>query len=411
MTARLAWVEKAVNDDKPSQEQMGESLNTVLERAKVEWEAAFDSISEGIATVEPDGRVRRVNKALASLLGRDVRQMVGQNCCDLFVHHRNHEGACPVRNHPGGDQGGFEVFFPDYRYYEDSVHPIARGGRTLGFVITVRNATREQMAKQERKHLYLRIEEAGRKQKAAEEARDGLHRELKRSERAAALGNLGAVVFSELNRTLRMVHDGLQVVRIITVDDDGGERERAETVIEELTAATARSNQILDKLGLLRVDEADTGSSIRLNDLLTEVVQEARTAAQDAGVPLNLEQEDLAETFGNRGQIKAVFSSIVLNAIDAARDGEGSVTVVAQRDGEFTQIEVSDTGKGIEAEHLPQIFNPFFTTSPQSTRVGLGLTICLAIVQAHRGHIEVDSQATVGTTVKLLLPVADSPRG
>jgi len=399
--------EDSVGDKIEQQPPTGERLKLILERAKAEWEAAFDSISEGIAIVEPDGTVRRVNAALATLLGRDIRSMVGLRCCELFAHHRVDDKACPVINYPHGKQGAFEIFFPDYRYYEDSFHPIMRAGRAQGYVITVRDVTREQMANQERKHVYLQMEEAARKRKLAEDALEDIRAELVRAEKTATLGSLAAMVFSEINRAIRTLHDGLEILADKCCEAEESVTDDCRSIVSELLATAGRSSRILDKLAQLRVEDADSIDELDVNRIVEEVLDESRETADRFRVELLFSPGKPGPVEGNRDQLFAVISSLVLNAIDAAtKMGGGTVTISTGLERQFARIEVADKGKGIEAAHLPQVFNPFFTTDPQSSKIGLGLTICQAIVQGHHGHVVVDSEPDKGTTVKILLPLA-----
>jgi signal transduction histidine kinase len=75
-------------------------------------------------------------------------------------------------------------------------------------------------------------------------------------------------------------------------------------------------------------------------------------------------------------------------------------------EGEAVKLTVSDTGKGIPAELLERIFDPFFTTKAAPTRLGMGLSLCHAIVEAHHGKISVESAPGTGTTFTVLLPAA-----
>ncbi len=386
------------SDEGPDTGLGTEQINLTLERAKAEWEAAFDSISEGIAIVDLDGTVRRVNRALASLLGRDVRNMVNVGCCDLFAHHRNEAHGCPVRDYPEGNRGTFEVFFPDYRYYEDSVHPIMRGGTMQGLVIVVKDVTREQMAQQEKRHLFLQVEEAARKSRLAESTLESVQSELDSVEKTATLGRLAATVFAEVNRTMRMVSDGLDLVT-------SGEAEIE--VLGDLATASSRCARMLDKLSKVRVDDSESVNTLFLDRLLREVAADLADELKLARVTIDLRLTELPPGEGNIDQIRAVFSSLLSNAIDATRKGSGTVVVQLRRDGDFARIEFHDDGEGIESAHLPHIFNPFFTTDPNSHRIGLGLTICQSIIQGHRGHIEIESEAGQGTNVKVLLPIGD----
>lgn len=383
----------------------GESLNTTIERAKAEWEAAFDSISEGLLFVDPEGRVKRANRALAALLGRDVRQLAGLTCCDLFTHHNAHDQACPIRSYPEGNKGTFEVFFPEYRFHEEKVHPIIRAGKEQGFVIAVRDITIEQMATEERKHLHLEIEEAARKRNRATEVIASLKAELAAVEQTAAVGRLAAVLFAELDRSLRMVHDGLAIVSDRCADaatDDTGE---IASILQDLQTAAVRDLEILGKLSAVRPGEADSPDEMDLNQLVEEVIADVQAEADAHGVAVEFKPGQLPSLFGNRAQILAVIAGIIRNALQATKPAQGTLKVVTARHGDYARLEVQDTGGGIAPAHLAQVFNPFFSTDPEGRKVGLGLTICQTLVQGHRGRIEVTSSIEEGTTVSCFLPV------
>ena len=109
----------------------------------------------------------------------------------------------------------------------------------------------------------------------------------------------------------------------------------------------------------------------------------------------------------DREQIKQVFLNILLNSIEAT-PGRGEITVktrsFAKPGGEpYIQIEFTDTGHGIPADHLEDIFTPFFTTKDKGS--GLGLSISHQIVQDHRGYIDVESELNKGTSFFINLPL------
>ena len=71
------------------------------------------------------------------------------------------------------------------------------------------------------------------------------------------------------------------------------------------------------------------------------------------------------------------------------------------------QVEFSDTGEGISAEHREKVWEPFFTTKPEGKGTGLGLAICRRIVDEHGGRIEIESETGLGTTVRVTLPATN----
>jgi signal transduction histidine kinase len=97
--------------------------------------------------------------------------------------------------------------------------------------------------------------------------------------------------------------------------------------------------------------------------------------------------------------------NILNNAIQAIENG-GSITVKTIFSNKNSVIiSISDTGKGIEKEHLDNIFDPFFTTKNIGEGTGLGLSISYGIIKEHKGEINVESNIGVGTTIDIKLPI------
>ena len=103
-----------------------------------------------------------------------------------------------------------------------------------------------------------------------------------------------------------------------------------------------------------------------------------------------------------------MFLNLVLNARDAM-DGGGTLTIRTWSDGACARIDIRDTGQGIAPEHLPRIYDPFFTTKAARKGTGLGLSVTYGIVQEHGGTIEVQSEPGAGTLFHLEFPLSRKP--
>jgi signal transduction histidine kinase len=110
---------------------------------------------------------------------------------------------------------------------------------------------------------------------------------------------------------------------------------------------------------------------------------------------------EVAEVEHDSDQMHQVLLNLLLNAVQAI-DGPGTVTVEIKPVDGFALISVSDTGRGIAPEHLPNIFRPFYTTKGNGT--GLGLSLARRIVESHGGRIEVSSEYGSGTQFRVYLP-------
>jgi len=108
-------------------------------------------------------------------------------------------------------------------------------------------------------------------------------------------------------------------------------------------------------------------------------------------------------------QLNQVFMNLVVNAAQAI-EGEGQITVTTACTGDNgVQISVTDTGSGIDADKLTQIFEPFYTTKPVGKGTGLGLSLSWGIVERHGGSIKVSSEPGKGTTFTVTLPIEGPP--
>lgn len=117
--------------------------------------------------------------------------------------------------------------------------------------------------------------------------------------------------------------------------------------------------------------------------------------------------EDIPFVKGNGLQLQQVFTNLVLNAVQAMPKG-GTLDIRTRRNGEMVEAVFSDSGSGIEPEHLHRIFEPFFTTKPVGEGTGLGLSVSYGIIKHHGGEIRVTSELGRGSTFTVMLPLLPS---
>ena len=113
--------------------------------------------------------------------------------------------------------------------------------------------------------------------------------------------------------------------------------------------------------------------------------------------------DDLPMLVGNIGELEQVFINLMINAQNAMADG-GTFMIEVQCQGQEVEVRFADTGPGIAPEHFDRIFEPFYTTRPDGT--GLGLYISKAIVVRHGGTLRLTNHSEGGAIVTVLLPIA-----
>ena len=135
-----------------------------------------------------------------------------------------------------------------------------------------------------------------------------------------------------------------------------------------------------------------------------------RTEARRRGVALDVRPAATAAPLvGDRVQIQQVLLNLVLNALDAVNglpEARRTVAVSVERDADRLALVVRDRGQGIAPEHLPKLFDSFFSTKHRG--MGLGLSIARTLVEAHGGHIRAESGPGEGAVFRAEWPVAGS---
>lgn len=179
---------------------------------------------------------------------------------------------------------------------------------------------------------------------------------------------------------------------------------KAQTLLEVAHQAGARSQAMAKQLLTLSKQNAEAREPIQIGQALQEAAR-----LLERGSPCTFKvtiEPDLWPVQANMGQISQVFNNLIINAIHASPPG-GVLELRAFKTQEgpeqrAVQVEIQDHGTGIEPEHLPKLFEPYFTT--KKTGSGLGLPSVKALVEDHGGHIRVDSTLGEGTTMTLVLP-------
>jgi signal transduction histidine kinase len=234
------------------------------------------------------------------------------------------------------------------------------------------------------------------------EQRDRLRR-LYRAERLAAAGQLAAGVAHEIRNPLTSIRSTIQYVL-----PSFGAADQKRILLDELLSEVDRIDRIVnDLLSLTRPTDFHP-SELNLVELLDHALLLIGPQARKQAVEIKFTHfEDELKVSGDAGQLKQVFLNIFLNSLQAMPQG-GTLGVSARRKSaelsgrELVDVQVTDTGAGIPAEHLDKVFDPFFTLKKEGT--GLGLSISYSIIQQHEGDIELHSEVGRGTTVIIRLP-------
>src|SRR6266436_4086640 len=244
--------------------------------------------------------------------------------------------------------------------------------------------------------------------KRAEEALEALRQaqaDLARVNRVTTMGELTASLAHEVNQPIAAaVTNANTCLRWLTRDHPDLEeaREAAMRIVKDGT----RAAEIISRTRLLFKKGSPERELVDVNDVIREMIILLRgeTARYNILVGMNL-AADLPQVMADRVQLQQVFMNLMMNAIDAMKnvDGTRELDIKSQRaENEQLLLSVGDTGVGLPAQEVSQIFNAFFTTKPDGT--GMGLSISRSIVESHGGRLWATSNSGRGATFHLTLP-------
>lgn len=246
-------------------------------------------------------------------------------------------------------------------------------------------------------------------ERKAAEAEIARQREaLHQSEKLTALGSLLAGVAHELNNPLSVVVGYSAMLQELAPDD--GTRQRA----AKIHAAAERCARIVKTFLAMARSKPPQRGPVSVEELIDGALELTGYGLRSAGVEVVREiAADLPPIWGDGDQLHQVVTNIVVNAQQALLlvAPPRRLTVRARTAGAMLRLEIEDNGPGIPEEIRHRIFDPFFTTKPVGVGTGVGLSVCLGIVTAHGGCIEVQSAPDQGSRFIILLPRGEALEG
>jgi len=230
-----------------------------------------------------------------------------------------------------------------------------------------------------------------------------LHRtQMSRAEHLATLGEMATGLAHEIRNPLAGIAGVIEII-----GRDLPSSSPARSVVKDVRQEIARINHIVtDLLQTARPHPPQVRKS-DLNVTVEHAVMLGRQQALAKNVEINLHKDpSLPEVEHDSDQIHQVLLNLLLNALQAI-DQRGKIDVTLAQRGPNAVVEVTDNGRGIPPDHLPNIFRPFYTTKGEGT--GLGLSLARRIIEDHQGRINVTSTVGKGTTFSVILPVQRTP--
>ncbi|MBA7669226.1 Sensor protein ZraS [subsurface metagenome] len=235
--------------------------------------------------------------------------------------------------------------------------------------------------------------------KANQKIEELFSKQMEKAEHLASIGELAAGLAHEIKNPIAGMKGALEIINQQTDISDP----KKEIFTEMLLQIDKINNVIHDLLSYAKPKEISM-NLVDPSEAINNAIKLARTQVIDKEIDIRF------KSLGNgtlalidADKIQEVMLNLMVNSISAINN-KGHISIeLHEKNQRELEILFSDDGMGIKKEHLPQIFNPFFTTKNRGT--GLGLSICKKIIEAHNGSIEVESKTKEGTTFSIRLPV------
>jgi two-component system, NtrC family, sensor kinase len=347
-----------------------------IERLKDFSENIVESLKIGVLTVDLDDRVESWNPQLEDLLGISRGEALHHKLSEVLpgdlvaeisgrAASEHVSGIYKFRLHARGGQR---------LIVNASIAPlVGKNGARLGRLILLDDITQR-----------MRLEE-----------------QMVQTEKLTSLGLLAAGVAHEVNTPLAVISNYIQMLAKQIPSDDPRQK-----TIERIVKQTFRASEIVNNLLNFSRTGAAEFVEVDLNSVLDETLTLVQHPFKTARVNVIKNFTDrLPLVLGSTTRLQQVFLNLFMNARDAMPGG-GMLEVRTGAQNGSVEVEVTDTGSGIPAEHLHRIFDPFFTTKASGRGTGLGLSVSYGIIKEHAGKVDVRSTPGKGTSFRLEFPVA-----
>jgi PAS domain S-box-containing protein len=404
---RVKTVEQRVREYSRHLEEVAAQLEQVENELRLQAEIV-ENMAEGVLLIgASDGMIIYANPASESIFGYAFRELVGEPISIINA---------PTEKSPEEIAAEIIQSLNDTGVWRGEMRNIKKDGTVFWSVANVstfehpqygnvwvsihKDITERKLAEQKlaayAEHLEDMVEQRTQELREAQE-------KLVRQEKLAVLGQMAGSVGHELRNPLSVINSAIYYLKTIQPNASDKIKQYLEMIGQEVQNS---EKIITDLLDFARVKSAER-EAISVSDLILQTLERFPVPPS---VEVTLEiPTDLPEIFVDPRQMTQVLGNLVTNACQAMPEG-GQLGISVQSsvisETTFAAIRVRDTGTGITPENMKKLFEPLFTTRAKG--IGLGLPVSRKLTEANEGRIEVQSEAGVGSTFTVWLPVMES---
>jgi len=354
-------------------------------------ETVFNAIQEGIIVTDSKGRITYLNDAACGLFGLEAAEAIGK-LLDERVRGSDWES---LTKSPGPVSHDMEIFYPQNRFINFYIVPLLMESRNSVSEIDDSGlsglpipATAEQVG-----HVMI-LRDITKSRRTAQQTIE--------SERLNALTLLAAGVAHEIGNPLNSLHIHLQLMERSVQKLHGEAKAELQESIDIARSEVNRLDSIVTQfLRAIRPSRPQVRPQ-SLNTIIEEAVRFFTPEIQDRDITVKQElRSDLPLLQLDRDQMKQAFYNVIKNSLEAMKR-HGTLHIRTDMDDTNVIVSFVDTGSGMSAGNLSRVFEPYFTTKPSGT--GLGLLIVRRIVREHGGELSIESNEGEGLTLTIRLP-------
>jgi signal transduction histidine kinase len=369
-------------------------------------ETVFNAIQEGIIVTDSKGRITYLNDAACGLFGLEAAEAIGKPL-DERVRGLDWES---LTKSPGPVSHDMEIFYPQNRFINFYIVPLVMEHRESVDVTTQLRGVEEETGQPTSqsfaapgRHVAGSGEQVGHVMilRDITKSRRTAQQTIE-SERLNALTLLAAGVAHEIGNPLNSLHIHLQLMERSVQKLHGEAKAELQQSIDIARSEVNRLDSIVTQfLRAIRPSRPQLRPE-SLNTIIEEAVRFFTPEIQDRDIVVEQElRSDLPLLQLDRDQMKQAFYNVIKNSLEATKR-HGTLHIRTDMDDTNVIVSFVDTGSGLSAGNLSRVFEPYFTTKPTGT--GLGLLIVRRIVREHGGELSIESNEGEGLTLTIRLP-------
>jgi len=356
------------------------------------FRALIETAVDGIIVIDGKANIQIYNTACERLFGYRPDEVVGRNVKMLMPapYQAEHDGYIEHYQRTGMKRIigiGRDVF------------GLRKDGTTFPMYLSVGEGSIEGQP------IYVGIIHDLTEREGAARRTQELQNELLHVSRLSAMGQMTAALAHELNQPLTAIANYITAARRYMAGGGATQMTRAMDFIDKAANQTARAGQIIRQLREFVEKRETTRTRQDLNHLVEEAIALSFVGAADAGIKLHRQLDaSVPPVLIDKVQMGQVFLNLIRNSMEAMQSvTRRDLTIKTRRmDQDYAEFIISDSGPGLPPEIVSRLFQPFITTKEKG--MGIGLSICQTIVDAHGGRIWAEANEGGGAVFHVTLP-------